>query len=387
VGELSSDRAFVRIRSVLVTRRFEPLGLASTSLSDCGFAVNGRFFGQPITGVQRYGREVVRALDGMLASTGRRGAVFAPARDLQIPKMEAFALRQVGPIGGHVWEQTVLPIVWSAPLLNLCNTGPVARAAQVVCIHDANVFRMPESYGMSFRLLYQSLQPLLARRCAYIATVSEDSARQLACHLPVEAKDLIVLPDGHEHVFRWNGSASKLFEREPQERPFVLLLGSRAKHKNAGLVLRLAEPLDAMGLDILVAGGTAGIFDQEELKGGRNVRFLGKVTDDDLALLFSRALCLAFPSITEGFGLPIVEAMALGCPVISSDRASMPEVCGDAALMAAPDDPRAWLAHFAALHESPSLRDNLRGRGRERVALFSWLRTANGYSDLIRTLQ
>jgi glycosyltransferase involved in cell wall biosynthesis len=301
--------------------------------------------------------------------------------------MQAFSVRRAAPASGHIWEQAVLPVRWRGPLLNLCNTAPVTRSTQVVCIHDANVFRMPESYGWSFRLLYRTLQPLLGRRASRVATVSRDSARQLAEHLPVRAKDLVVLPDGHEHAFRWNSSASTLFDHTPQTRPFVLLLGSRARHKNAALVLGLAERLEGLGLDLLVAGGTADIFAGEGLSGGPNVRFLGKVSDDDLALLFSRALCLAFPSITEGFGLPIVEAMALGCPVVSSDRASMPEVCGSAALMAAPDDPRAWLAHIAALSGSCALRDDLRGRGREQAASFSWSDTARGYVDLFRSLQ
>ena len=349
--------------------------------TDDGFAINGRFFGQPTTGVQRYAREVVGAIDGLLSAAGRHGTVLAPHGG-DIPAMRAIAVRRAGPSCGHLWEQAVLPSRWRGPLLNLCNTAPVVRSHQVVCMHDANVFRMPESYGRSFRALYRTLQPLLARRSSRIATVSRDAARQLASHLPIRAEDVVVLPNGHEHALRWNAAAATVFDGRPQERPFVLLLGSRARHKNAGLILGLAGALDDLGLDLLVAGGGAGIFAADRLGDGPNVRWLGKVSDDDLALLFSRALCLAFPSFTEGFGLPILEAMALGCPVISSDRASMPEVCGDAALMAAPDDPAAWLAHVAALASSESLRDELRVRGRHQAALFSWTATARGYLDL-----
>ena len=357
------------------------MSAAAASAGD-GFAINGRFFGQPTTGVQRYAREVVSALDGLLSAAGRAGTVMAPHGG-EIPPMRAIAVRRAGPAGGHLWEQAILPSRWHGPLLNLCNTAPVVRRRQVVCMHDANVFRMPESYGRSFRTLYRTLQPLLARRSARIATVSRDAARQLAAHLPVRAEDVAVLPNGHEHALRWNAAAASVFDARPQERPFVLLLGSRARHKNIGLVLGLAEALDGLGLDLLVAGGGAGIFAAERLGDAPNLRWLGKVSDDDLALLFSRALCLAFPSFTEGFGLPILEAMALGCPVVSSDRASMPEVCGDAALMASPDDPAAWLAHVAALAASPALRDELRGRGRRQAARFSWAETARGYLDLL----
>lgn len=354
----------------------------SSDALDGAFAINGRFFGQPTTGVQRYAREVVAALDGLLSASGRSGTVLAPHGEGDIPAMRAIRVRRAGPAGGHIWEQAVLPARWRGPLLNLCNTAPVVRSEQVVCIHDANVFRMPDSYSRSFRTLYRTLQPMLARRSSRIATVSRDAARQLAQHLTVKAAAVAVLPNGHEHALRWKRDAATVFDATPQERPFVLLLGSRARHKNAALMLGLAGALDAMGLDLLVAGSRASIFAADRHVEAANVRWLGGVSDDDLALLFSRALCLTFPSFTEGFGLPILEAMALGCPVISSDRASMPEVCGDAALMAAPDDPEAWRAQVALLAASETLREELRGRGRLQAAKYSWTATARGYLDL-----
>lgn len=347
------------------------------------FAINGRFFSQPVTGVQRYAREVVRAIDQLLYRSGRVGTVLAPNGDDPIPPMQVLRIRRFGPAGGHVWEQAVLPTRWRGPLINLCNTAPVMQGDQIVCMHDANVYRMPESYGRGFRMLYQTLQPMLVRRSARIATVSHDSARQLAQHLPLKVADVAVLPNGHEHVLSWRPEAATVFDAEAQHRPFVLLLGSRAKHKNAALVLDLADVLDEMGLDLLVAGSRAGIFASDRQVEASNIRWLGRVTDDDLALLLSQALCLAFPSFTEGFGLPILEAMALGCPVVSSDRASMPEVCGDAALMASPDDPAAWVSHFKSLAASDALRGELRERGRAQAERFSWTATARGYLDLL----
>ena len=272
-------------------------------------------------------------------------------------------------------------------MLNLCNTGPALAEAQVVCLHDANVFVRPDSYSASFRVAYRSLLPLLARRAACVASVSQAAARQLASVLPISERDIAVLPNGHEHVFTWNPDASALAATFENERPFVLLIGSQARHKNAALILEQADNLDRLGLDLVVAGGGAGIFSAIRSMSGSNIRHLGLVTDDDLAFLYRKALCLAFPSWTEGFGLPIVEAMALGCPVVSSDRASMPEVCGDAALLAAPDNGRVFLDHFAALAQSGTLRDDLQGRGMEQVKKFSWTRSAEGYLGLIGRLQ
>ncbi len=347
------------------------------------FAINGRFYAQPVSGVQRYARQVVSAMDASLAGTANPPTLILPP-GTPAPALDAIVCAERGKGTGHAWEQASLPLSWKGPLLNLCNTAPAVKAGQVVCIHDANVFKMPESYGRGFRAVYRTLQPLLARRSARIATVSRDSARQIAAHLPIDAADIAVLPNGHEHALAWDPTKATVFAHHPQDRPFVLALGSRARHKNLALLLTLATDLDALGLDLLVAGGEAGIFATEATgPAAPNVRLLGKVGDDDLAALLGRATCLAFPSFTEGFGLPIVEAMALGCPVVSSDRASMPEVCGDAALMAAPDDPAAWMGHFRALAASPALGERLAGMGREQVRKFSWVNTADGYLDLM----
>jgi glycosyltransferase involved in cell wall biosynthesis len=183
----------------------------------------------------------------------------------------------------------------------------------------------------------------------------------------------------------WDASRSKILDYRG-DRPFVLLLGSTARHKNADLILGLAEALDARGLDIYVAGGGGHVFAATEQLDGSNVVRLGFVSDDDLAALFSRALCLAFPSWNEGFGLPILEAMALGCPVVTSDRASMPEVGGRAVLYAAPDAPADWLARIDDLRVSEARREELAGLGREQALSFSWRKSAEGYLDLLRRL-
>jgi glycosyltransferase involved in cell wall biosynthesis len=355
------------------------------------FTVNGRFLSQDVTGVQRYARNVVAALDASLRDGGRTARLLAPA-GAETMALQAIEQVNAGRFSGHGWEQLELPRLAPGLLLNLCNTAPALKSEQVVCIHDANVFTAPESYGRGFRTAYRTLQPLLARRSARLATVSQASARQLARHLPLRSSDIAVLPNGHEHALAWSPAKAKLAPallavRARPERPFVLALGSRARHKNLALLMTIAPSLAELGIDIVVAGGGGGIFADEQLAHAANVSHLGRVSDDDLAYLLERALCLAFPSWTEGFGLPILEAMARGCPVISSNCASMPEVCGTAALLASPADPQAWIGYIKALAGSPDLRRELIGRGNERLPLFSWHGTAQGYLDLVSTPQ
>ncbi len=351
------------------------------------FALNGRFLSQPVTGVQRYARGIAAAMDAQLEARNQKLRLLTP-RNASSSDWTALQAQTMKPLTGHAWEQFVLPVKWRGGLLNLCNTAPVLKSDQIICIHDASVFTAPHSYAPHFRYAYQTLQPLIAKRAIKVTTVSKDSARQIAEHFSMRASDIEVLSNGHEHAFDWKPENSKLGPKlvseagwEPQK--FVLALGSRAPHKNLKLLIDIAPRLADYGLNILVAGGSDGVFSKETLSDAANVKMTGYVTDDDLAFLMQNALCLAFPSWTEGFGLPIVESMALDCLVVSSDRASMPEVCGDAALLAAPDDPEAWVRQIVSLHKNPALREDLIVKAKEQVKAFSWSNSASGYLDLM----
>ena len=351
------------------------------------FAVNGRFLTQTPTGVQRYALNVLKALDE--ANEGGAIARLLVPTGASDPGLKSFERIEIASrLKGHAWEQCALPLRWRGPLLNLCNTAPVAKADQIVCIHDANVFVAPDSYSFAFRTAYKSIQPLLVRRSTRIATVSQASARQLARYLPVDARDIAVLPNGYEHVMQWNPDAAQIAPAivrsiAARSRRYVFALGSRARHKNLALLSRIAGELDALGIDIVVAGGDSGIFNDSTTEQRRNVIMAGRVSDDDIACFLKHALCLAFPSLNEGFGLPVVEAMALGCPVVSSYHSSMAEVCGNAALLASPFDPAQWVKHIETLKNSASVADDLRAKGFVQMKKFSWGETAAGYRELL----
>ena len=345
--------------------------------------INGRFLDQPVTGVQRYALETMRALDEILVQSNGRADMLAPRR-AKVPDYRSIRVSKLALTSGHVWEQTELPLYARGPILSLCNMGPVAASEQIICIHDANVFHCPESYSPSFRLFYRALLPRLARRAARLVTVSYASRLQLAQLFSIPERDIAVLHNGHQHVFGWRPELSSLAAKVDQFRPFVLMIGSAALHKNNGVVLALAEALDALGVDIAVAGGNASIFAATRYGRAPNVHFLGRVTDDDLACLYMHAICLAFPSRSEGFGLPLLEAMALGCPIVASPIPSSIEVCGDAALFADAGDGESWLRSLGRMAASGDLRSELTGRARARAGSFSWGRSALGYLELAR---
>lgn len=350
------------------------------------WTINGRFLSQPTTGVQRYAREVVSALDALIAEQTPL------ARELEIdtvcpPGSEKLPLqqieqREVGRAGGHGWEQAQLPsALGGGGLLSLCNTGPLMARRHIVCMHDANVWNAPQSYSPTFRALYKALLPALGRTAWGVATVSKFSQKELVDRRIVPAGRVFVAANGHEHALRWNPRHSEA-TRKAASPDTIVMIGSPAPHKNVGFILDMAERLGHAGLRIAVAGAAdARVFSGRTHAEAANIHWLGRVSDGELAALLRDSLCLAFPSLTEGFGLPALEAMAIGCPVVASDRASLPEVCGEAALLAPPDDQEAWLGNFLGLRTSDTLRINLIDRGHARAAAYNWRATAMRYLE------
>ena len=357
------------------------------------WTINGRFLTQPVTGVQRYALEIVRALDQLI------GEGHPATRDLKLdlavppggrcePPLKAIPLQIVGHAGGQAWEQCSLPAATRGRgLINLCNTAPLAHDRAIVCIHDLNTRIAPQSYRSAFRLYYRALMPMLGRRARSIVTVSEYSASQLEAFGIAPRSKISVIPNGHEHALRWRARHTAQ-TRAAASPSTIVLIGSPAPHKNARLILELAPQLRALGLKIAVVGvSDPNVFSSNSRRiEADNIVWLGRVNDAGLAALLKDSLCLAFPSLTEGFGLPPLEAMALGCPVVAADCASLPEVCGDAALYASPHDPTAWINAFQWLKADPSLRQQLLASGQQRLARFRWRRSAEDYLRLSAAL-
>jgi glycosyltransferase involved in cell wall biosynthesis len=358
-----------------------------------GWAINGRFLTQRMTGVQRYAREIVAAFDGLLAQNRDVAAILAmrlilPPRAEAVPSLANIEICQTRLGSGHAWDQLILPHHAGAGVLSLGNFGPVMARKHIVCIHDANTFILPESYSRSFGIAYRTLLPWVGRRASRVATVSRFSADMLVTYGVCRQEKVFVAPNGHEHVLRWDAKRANLPLIGTLKRPYVLLLGSSAKHKNIDIVIEQAQALDEAGIDLVVSGGVSSIFAaREEIAHRSNVHHTGFVGDDELAALYEKALCLVFPSKTEGFGIPPLEAMAKGCPVLSSNAASLVEVGGDAVVYVAPDDAAQWRDAIIGLSANADLRATLAAKGRQRAALFSWKRSAELYLDEILRLQ
>ncbi|MCS6920639.1 MAG: glycosyltransferase family 4 protein [Elioraea sp.] len=344
--------------------------------------INGRFLAQAVTGVQRVARELITAAD-TLAVEGRWPAtrLVAPARTALL-SLRGIAVETVGPLSGQAWEQIVLPrAVRGTWLLNLGNTAPLAlRARQTVLIHDAGAFDTPDSYSLAFRTWYRVLQRGLARLGARIVTVSQFSRLRIAAALRLDPATIAVIPEGAEHILRERADRSILERNGLVPSRYVLAVGTGAAHKNLSLLAAARGFLAERGLALAVAGRSdpAVFRPAGALEGAIAV---GRVSDGALRALYENAAALLFPSRYEGFGLPPLEAMACGCPVIAGNAGAVPEVVGEDALLVPPEDARALVAALDRLLGDASLANRLREGGRRRAARFTWRAAAEALRE------
>lgn len=305
-------------------------------------------------------------------------------RSLSLPDLKKIKIRLLPefrrPRLPQFWVQLQLPRQVRGGLLSFCNLAPVLKKKQIVCIHDLHTWLVPDSYSLLFRWMHRVVLPIVGRRSCRITTVSEFSRRHLTDFRVAPAEKIVVTYNGSDHARRWLEESAGVESKST--RPFVVCFGQKQKYKNTELVLQIAKALDEIGLDVAIVGD----FNPDDFDHAgnlQNVRVLGRLPDADLARVISSALCLLFPSRIEGFGLPVVEAMALGCPVIASSAPCLPEICGDAALLIDPDDAAGWVTGVWKLKNDSGLRQRMIRDGHDRARLYSWRKIALLYLELM----
>ena len=349
--------------------------------------INARFLGQSLTGVQRYARETLHALDDLLTeradSTAPTPIAIAP-RGTPRPALKTIGFESCGPFTGHLWEQTTLFARSRGHLLvSFGPTGPLLKRRQVVTIHDAGVDAVPASYSRAFRTWYKFLLPRLLRRAPAVMTVSAFSRGEIVRRFGASLERVHVSGEGWEHVLRVEPDPSVLERHELSRGRYVLAVGSRAPHKNFEVIGHALAKLENFPLPIAIAGGVnRSIFGQGSLRSHAALRWLGPVNDRELRALYENASAFVFPSLYEGFGLPPLEALALGCPVIAARAGAVPEVCGDAVRYFAPRDAGELAAHLESVLAHPGDRAHWAERGRAELARHGWHGSARKHLEL-----
>ena len=271
-----------------------------------------------------------------------------------------------------VWYPVVLPRLARAQRLDVLHC-PTFRAPLsppscplVVTVHDLAVLRHPETLNLWTRRYSRHCVSRVVRAARLVVAVSEFTRGELVELLRVPEERIRVVPNGVAPVFSPEGPA--------EEGTYVLAVGTIEPRKNLS---RLAEAAGRAGVELRVAGSRG--WGRVDL--GDGVRLLGEVADDRLARLFRGALCFAYPSLYEGFGLPIVEAMACGTPVVTSRGGATEETAGAAAVLIDPLDSEAIAA---GIDEAVTRRDELRRLGLERAGTFSWEAVAQATAAVYR---
>lgn len=294
-----------------------------------------------------------------------------PVLKLQRPRRGAFLW------DGPAWAWTVRRHRLQGLHLPAWGVPPGLPVPVVATFHDATPLLYPQALSWWQRWRLASAIASL-RRATLVHAVSHFAARQLVSFYPALGSRTLVVPHGVSPRFC------------PADLPgsqFVLGVGGGEKHKNWDLMLELyAQPAASSLPPLLLVGQVArDVRWQARLRAlglEQRVKLVAALSEDELISCYQRALALVFPSLNEGFGLPALEAMACGCPVLAANAGALPEVCGEAALLLPAHDPKAWLEALQALASDPSLRESLRQRGLARARGFTWEATARGLLEL-----
>lgn len=340
------------------------------------------------TGISRYISELVDGLHD----------VMAPNDQLLLLGTRMGAL-QDSPLSRIFWEQTGLPATIAARRLDVFH-GPISvvpmasRVPGVVTVHDLAFLKFPEQVPATRRNWLIAGTRLSARKAKRIITVSESTRADLLEWLKLPEDKVTAIPLAiSPRVKRVTGTSLDVFRMKwGLDRPFILAVGTLEPRKNLPTLLRaFARIKDEIDHELVLVGPEGWLTGElkstlDELKLGDRVRLTGFVSDEELGGWYSAAELFAYPSWYEGFGLPSVEAMSCGAPVLASDTSSFPEVVGDAGILIPPDDVDLWAETMRDLLRDSVRRHELRMKGFARAEAFSWRRTAQETYDIYREI-
>ncbi len=336
-------------------------------------AVNGRFLTMSVTGVQRYAHEILRLIGGKLDGTLR--IIVPPDRVLERDPEEGEVesdLRWHG-VDGHRWEQLVLPRlvrgVGAGVLWSPCSWGPLAVRSHVPVIHDIAPLTLPEHFTPLYRILARSFTAPLVRRAALVATPSVRVRGELLERFSIEPEHVRVVPPGVGAPF----TSAPVDDLDRRGGRYCVLVGAHASRKNAAFLLRLWPTVhERTGLELHLTYRR--IVTTRRLRSLEQQRTAGVVlhpdpTDEELVRLYAGALCLVWPSYYEGYGFPLLEAMAVGTPFLSTDVGAAAELAVRPEEQILPLEPERWTDRLEAWHSSDlsELRRASAARARART--------------------
>jgi len=334
--------------------------------------VDGRAFSSPAAGVRRYVSELTRAL--------------ASHSDIDIVPIEGGVSAPTN-FGRHL---TALPLAIMRAGVDLFHapayTAPMWGSTPVVLsVHDVSYARHPEWYPYRRDPLRRWFYQRSAARARIILTISEFSKREIIAAYGIPADRIIVTPLGVSDMFRPAPAAARAGQT-----PFLLHVGDLHERRNLGVAVRALRRLRPGCVRLVLAGVDRGLGatlmnDAARLGLQDAIELRGRVSDEELVALYQQCAALVYPSRYEGFGFPLVEAMACGAPVIAANCSAIPEVAGSAAAaLLDPDDEPGFADAIAHVLQDPAFAAASRARGIARAAQFTWHATATATAAAYR---
>ncbi|MBK8051601.1 MAG: glycosyltransferase family 4 protein [Anaerolineales bacterium] len=356
------------------------------------FVLDARTATAHFPGIGRYVTNLVRAMATQLEQgetltvlhpSNARSAfapLLGPQVRLQVSDVSPFSLQQQFHLPRLLRQMTTPPTLYHSPYYLM----PYNLALPVVLtFYDIIPLRYPDSVSRRARMMFHYTMRMAIRAAAQIVAISDAARNDLLAAFSVAPEKVITTQLAADPRFHPQTEAAKVELRTRYALPpeFVLYLGINKPHKNLVRLIEAYGQLPQSSPPLVIAGAWDSRYPEPKTAAARldlgdRVRFLGSVEDIDLPALYSAALAFVFPSRYEGFGLPVLEAMACGAPVACSNVSSLPEIAGDAALLFDPEDPAAITAALARLLDAPNLRHDLSTRGLAQSANFTWQRTA-----------
>lgn len=344
--------------------------------------VNARFLTQRLTGVQRFAYELSIRLKRII---GNEIVFVAPKNILQKDMADNLDAIIIGKMKGYIWEQIELPL-WlrcheSPILINFCSVAPLFYNNCYTAVHDVTFIRYPETYSWKFNVVYNFLTPRLCRKAKKIITVSEFSKKEIASSFGISEDKFEVIYNAASDNFRPH-------TKDKVEKYFLAVSSVKA-NKNFIAALQAFEiaQKELKDIKLYVIGDCQDKnFRQININryfGNTSIKFLGRVSDNDLIHYYNNAIGFLFPSYYEGFGIPVIEAQSCGCPVISANTSSLPEVLQNSALLFAPNDIQNFSFLMTEIVNNNDLRESLIKKGFENVKRFSWDASAKKLVDMI----
>ncbi|MBV4412037.1 glycosyltransferase family 4 protein [Enterobacteriaceae bacterium YMB-R22] len=317
--------------------------------------IDGFFLGQKITGVQRYAKELVENL----ANSGYQVTVLAPKKTVVTLDSRVKVIKSKF-FSGLFWQQLILPVTLMVnkrpPLACLSGIGPVLYTNKILAIHDASLYRYPHFFSRLYRWFYKLCYPLTLACSRGILTVSEFSKKEI--------KETIT---PKKNIFVVNNTLSKIDtvkvnSKKSETEKYILTVGSLDERKNLGRIISafLGSSLKT-NIKLYIVGGSAASFTPLQVEKGAEeyVRFMGYVSDEELSKLYQNALYFVYLSLYEGFGIPPLESLMFGCPVLLSDIPVFRELYGAQFDLVDPKDMekiKEWLRKYSEEDRSELLK-------------------------------